>query len=140
MDTIARLPKVCEHVEIPVQAGSNALLRRMGRPYTVESYLELVQYIRDTIPGVSLGTDIIVGFCGETDEEYAQTRALVEQVRFDVVHIAAYSVRPGTPAEQLPDDVPAEIKEMRRKDLDEVQTRAACRLAKGNAFALRPRC
>jgi tRNA-2-methylthio-N6-dimethylallyladenosine synthase len=125
VDTVARLPKVCEHIEIPVQAGSNALLRRMGRPYTVESYLELVHTIRETIPGVSLGTDIIVGFCGETDEEYAQTRALVESVRFDVVHIAAYSVRPGTPAARLVDDVPADVKELRRKDLDELQTRIA---------------
>jgi len=128
VDAMARLPKVCEHIEIPVQAGSNTLLRRMGRPYTVESYLELVKYIRDAIPNVSLGTDVIVGFCGETEEEYAQTRALIEQVRFDVVHIAAYAVRPGTPAELLPDDVPADVKEMRRKDLDELQTRIAAEI------------
>jgi tRNA-2-methylthio-N6-dimethylallyladenosine synthase len=108
-----------------VQAGSDAVLRRMGRNYSVAQYLELVGRIRATIPNASLGTDVIVGFCGETDADYQQTRDLVEQVRFDVVHIAAYSVRPGTPADKLADDVPAEVKEARRKDLDALQTRIA---------------
>lgn len=125
IETVNHLPKVCEHIEIPVQAGSDAILRRMGRSYSVESYLKLVEQIRAAIPNVSLGTDVIVGFCGETDDDYQQTRALLERARFDVVHIAAYSVRPGTPAEQLDDDVPPHVKEARRKDLDELQTRIA---------------
>ena len=125
IEAVARLPRVCEHIEIPVQAGNDAVLRRMGRPYSVESYLNLVEHIRGAIPNVSLGTDVIVGFCGETDDDYQQTRDLLERVRFDVVHIAAYSVRPGTPAEQFNDDVPPHVKEARCKDLDELQTRIA---------------
>ena len=128
IEATARLPKVCEHLEIPVQAGSDSLLRRMGRPYSVAGYRELIRCIRDTIPGVSLGTDVIVGFCGETEAEYAGTRALVEEMRFDVVHIAAYSERPGTPAERLDDDVPPDVKEARRKDLVELQTRIATKI------------
>jgi tRNA-2-methylthio-N6-dimethylallyladenosine synthase len=123
LDTVARLSRVCEHIELPVQAGSDAVLRHMGRNYTVGQYLALVERIRATIPRVSLGTDVIVGFCGETDADYQETRDLVERVRFDVVHIAAYSVRAGTPAERLADDVPADVKEARRKDLEELQTR-----------------
>lgn len=125
IEVVAELPKVCEHFELPVQSGSDAVLRRMGRHYTAAQYLELVERIRARVPDAGLATDVIVGFCGETEEDFQATRRLLETVRFDVVHIAAYSVRPGTPAERLPDDVPPEVKEARRQELEKLQERIA---------------
>ncbi|MGQ9516743.1 MAG: tRNA (N6-isopentenyl adenosine(37)-C2)-methylthiotransferase MiaB [Anaerolineae bacterium] len=125
IETVAELPKVCEHFELPVQSGSDAVLRRMGRRYTAAQYLELIERIRARVPDAGLATDVIVGFCGETVEDFQATRRLLERVRFDVVHIAPYSVRPGTPAERLPDDVPFEVKEQRRQELEKLQERIA---------------
>ncbi|MBC7243334.1 MAG: tRNA (N6-isopentenyl adenosine(37)-C2)-methylthiotransferase MiaB [Anaerolineae bacterium] len=125
IEAVAELPKVCEHFELPVQSGSDVVLRRMGRHYTAAQYLELVERIRARLPDAGLATDVIVGFCGETEEDFQATRRLLETVRFDVVHIAAYSVRPGTPAERLPDDVPPEVKEARRQELEKLQERIA---------------
>jgi len=125
IETAARLPKVCEHVEIPVQSGDDAVLRRMGRGYTVAGYRDLVARIRTVMPGAGLATDVIVGFPGESEAQFEATYRLLEDVRFDVVHVAAYSPRPGTPAERLPDDVPAEEKERRRKAVDRLQERIA---------------
>lgn len=125
IETAARLPKACEHIEIPVQSGDDAVLRRMGRGYTVEHYRELVSRIRAAMPGVGLATDVIVGFPGETEAQYEATYRLLEDVRFDVVHVAAYSPRPGTPAERLPDDVPPDEKERRRRSVDDLQERIA---------------
>jgi tRNA-2-methylthio-N6-dimethylallyladenosine synthase len=125
IETAARLPKVCEYVEIPVQSGDDAILRRMGRGYTVTGYRELVARIRAAMPGAGLATDVIVGFPGETEAQFQATYRLLEEVRFDVVHVAAYSPRPGTPAERLADDVPPEEKERRRKAVDHLQERIA---------------
>ena len=125
IETAARLPKVCEYVEIPVQSGDDAILRRMGRGYTVTGYRELVARIRAAMPGAGLATDVIVGFPGETEAQFEATYRLLEEVRFDVVHVAAYSPRPGTPAERLADDVPPEEKERRRKAVDHLQERIA---------------
>jgi tRNA-2-methylthio-N6-dimethylallyladenosine synthase len=127
IETVARLPKACEHMEVPVQSGDDAVLRRMGRGYTVSEYRDLVSQIRQAlpdrgfVPGVGLATDVIVGFPGETETQYAATYRLLEDLRFDMVHVAAYSPRPDTPAERLPDDVPPEEKERRRKAVDELQ-------------------
>lgn len=119
---VAELPKVCEHINLPVQAGDDEVLRRMRRPYSRDDYRELVGRIRDTVPGVSLSTDIIVGFPGETAEQYQRTLDLVAELRFDKVHCAAYSTRPGTIADRtLPDDVPAEEKQRRLQELDALQ-------------------
>ena len=119
---VADLPKVCEHINLPVQAGDDEVLRQMRRPYTRDDYRELVSRIRDTVPGVSLSTDIIVGFPGETEAQYQRTVDLVAELRFDKVHCAAYSTRPGTIADRtLPDDVPAEEKQRRLKELDALQ-------------------
>lgn len=123
IETAARLPKVCEHVEIPVQSGDDTVLRRMGRGYSADSYRSLVARIRAAMPGAGLATDVIVGFPGETETQFEATYRLLEDLRFDVVHVAAYSPRPGTPAERLPDDVPAEEKERRRKAVDQLQER-----------------
>jgi len=121
IDAVASLPKVCEHIEVPVQSGDDAVLKRMVRGYTVDQYRRLVARIRERIPRVSLATDVIVGFPGETEEQFMNTCKLLEETRFDVVHVAAYSPRPGTAASRFPDDVPQGEKERRRKLIEELQ-------------------
>ncbi len=116
-------PSVCEALHLPVQSGSDAMLRRMGRQYTIEHYLERLGRIREAVPGIALSTDVIVGFCGETDEEYAATLRLLETVEYDQVFAAAYSERPGTPATRLVDDIPAAEKRRRLVELLAVQER-----------------
>lgn len=125
IETVSRLPKVCEHIELPVQSGDDEILKRMGRGYTVERYLDLVERIRRAIPGLSLVTDVIVGFPGETEEQFMNTYNLLEELRFDMVHVAAYSPRLETAAAHLPDDVPPEEKESRRRAIEELQEKIA---------------
>jgi len=119
---------VCEHVNIPVQAGDDELLRRMKRGYTLDEYRDRISRLRALWPGVSLSTDIIVGFCGETEEEFQHTLDLLEEIRFDVVHVAAYSVRPGTVAARWEDDVPLAEKKRRLHAVEEAQARIAFEL------------
>ena len=114
---MAECRSVCEHLHLPVQSGDDGVLQRMGRQYTAEAYLELVARLRAAVPGIALTTDIIVGFCGETEAQYEQTLALLRTVRFDAVFAAAFSPRPGTPAARLPDDVPAAEKRRRLNGL-----------------------
>lgn len=117
ISVIAAGEKICEHVHLPVQAGSNRILRMMNRGYTREDYLRLVEKIRRTIPGVALTTDIMVGFPGETDEDFALTMDLVEEVRFDSAFMFIYNVRPGTPAADFPGQVEDRVKRERIKAL-----------------------
>jgi tRNA-2-methylthio-N6-dimethylallyladenosine synthase len=121
VDALADCPSVCESLHLPVQSGSDSMLRRMGRQYTIVHYLERLERIRAAVPGISLSTDVIVGFCGETDAEYEATLDLLRTVRFDQVFAAAYSERPGTPATRLTDDVPAAEKRRRLVGLLGVQ-------------------
>ncbi len=121
IEAMAACPSMCESLHLPVQSGSNTMLRRMGRQYTVDHYLERLARIREAVPGISLSTDVIVGFCGETDAEYEATIRLLETVRYDQVFAAAYSERPGTPATHLADDVPAAEKRRRLVALLDVQ-------------------
>lgn len=122
IEAVAGLPKVCEHINLPVQAGDDHVLSRMRRPYSRSEYVALVHRIRDDIPGVSMSTDIIVGFPGETQQQYQRSLDLVSELRFDKVHCAAYSTRPGTIAERtMPDDVPGEDKKLRCERLDQLQ-------------------
>jgi tRNA-2-methylthio-N6-dimethylallyladenosine synthase len=114
---MAECPSVCEHLHLPVQSGDDEVLRRMGRQYTCAAYLRLVERLRAAIPGISLTTDVIVGFCGETEEQFEATLDLLREVRFDQVFAAAYSPRPGTPAMRLEDDVPADEKRRRLNEL-----------------------
>jgi tRNA-2-methylthio-N6-dimethylallyladenosine synthase len=107
------VPKVCEWFHLPLQSGSNRVLARMHRGYTRERYLELVDALRDAVPEVSLSTDIIVGFPGETEDDLAQTIDVVERVGFDSAFVFRYSRRPGTPAATMPDQVPDPIKAAR---------------------------
>jgi tRNA-2-methylthio-N6-dimethylallyladenosine synthase len=122
---MARLPKVCEHVNIPVQHGDDAMLQRMRRGYTLAEYRDLIKLLRAEWPGVSLSTDIIVGFCSETEDEFQHTLDLLDEIRFDVVHVAAYSPRPGTLAFKWEDDVPLEVKKQRLHAVEQVQERIA---------------
>ena len=125
IEAVARLPKVCEHFELPVQSGDDEVLQRMGRLYTVAEYRDLVARIRAAVPGAALATDVIVGFCGESEAQFQKTYRLLEELRFDMVHVAAYSPRPGTPATRWSDDVPATEKERRRQAVDDLQERIA---------------
>jgi tRNA-2-methylthio-N6-dimethylallyladenosine synthase len=118
---IAESPSVCEHLHLPVQSGDDAVLRRMGRQYTVDEYLDLVERLRNAVPGIVLTTDVIVGFCGETEAQFESTLALLRQVRFETVFAAAFSVRPGTPAARLTDDVPRDEKKRRLQALLDLQ-------------------
>ena len=119
---VAELDKVCEHINLPFQAGDDEVLKRMRRGYTGDDYRRLVDKIRDRVPNVSLSTDLIVGFCGETDAQFGRTLDMLRDVRFDKVHSAAYSTREGTiAARKLKDDVPTEVKRERLKAIDELQ-------------------
>jgi tRNA-2-methylthio-N6-dimethylallyladenosine synthase len=118
------LPKVCEYLHIPAQSGSNAVLKRMKRQYTVEQYVELIDRARSYVPGISLAGDFIVGFCGETEEEHAETLTLVERIGYKNIFMFKYSDRPGTAAHRrLPDDVPEETKKRRHLELSALQNR-----------------
>ena len=122
IDAVADLDKVCEHVNLPFQAGDDEVLRNMRRGYTNGDYRRLVERIRTRVPGVSLSTDVIVGFCGETSEQFERTWELIRDIRFDKVHAAAYSPRPGTiAARKLEDDVDHEEKRARLKAIEELQ-------------------
>ena len=123
---IADLDKVCEHVNLPFQAGDDSVLADMRRGYTNAEYREKIDIIRDRIPNVSLATDLIVGFCGETEERFERTVELIRDIKFDKVHAAAYSTRPGTIAARLmKDDVPEDEKRRRLKVIEKVQEEVA---------------
>jgi len=128
IERMAALPKVCEHVNIPVQAGDDGILKRMKRGYTLDEYRDRIARLRALWPGVSLSTDIIVGFCGETEEEFSHTLDLLEEIRFDVVHVAAYSVRPGTVAARWEDDIPLAEKKRRLHAVEDLQAGIALEL------------
>lgn len=115
------LPSLCELVHFPMQAGSDRILKKMHRIYTIGEYLEKVHLLRAIVPHVKLGTDIIVGFPTETDAEFQMTKTLMEQIRFSVGFIFAYSARKGTPATRWVDDVPEEIKQDRLQQLLQLQ-------------------
>jgi len=122
LDAVAGLPKVMEHIEVPIQSGDDDLLRRMKRGYTVDEYRALVDRIRQRVPGAAIHTDIIVGFCGETERQFQNTFDVMAELRLDKAHIAKFSPRPGTvAAKMMLDDVPAEEKERRRQALDDLQ-------------------
>jgi len=124
LETVAELPKVCPHIEVPVQAGDNTVLENMKRGYTRERYRELVNQIRSIIPGVSIATDIIVGFPGETHDQFQNTYDLLEELRLDVAHLAQYSPRPNTVAtRRMGDDVSVDEKLRRFRLLEDQQER-----------------
>ncbi len=120
-------PAVCDLIHLPVQSGSDAVLRRMGREYTRERYLEHVALIRRHLQGAALTTDLIVGFPGETEQDFADTLSIYEEVGYDAAYTFLYSARPGTPSQRHFQDLPKEVKVERLKALVEVQKRWALR-------------
>jgi tRNA-2-methylthio-N6-dimethylallyladenosine synthase len=120
IDAMSRLPKLAEHVHLPLQSGSNRILKAMHRAYTAEKYTDLVGRIRRARRGIAITTDIIVGFPGETEDDYLQTRDLVEEIQFDNAFVFRYSPRRGTPAAAMPDQIDEVVKEERNQDLLQV--------------------
>jgi tRNA-2-methylthio-N6-dimethylallyladenosine synthase len=119
------VPKVCEWFHLPLQSGSDRILARMNRGYTRDEYLGLIEALREAVPDISLSTDLIVGFPGETEADFAATLAVVERVGYDNAFVFRYSPRPGTPAATMPDQIPPEVKAERNARLLDVTTRSA---------------
>jgi tRNA-2-methylthio-N6-dimethylallyladenosine synthase len=117
VEAFSRIPKLMPSVQLPIQSGSNRILKAMNRPYSVEKYLEIVDSLRKAVPDISVSTDIIVGFPGETDEDFDATEAVFKKVRYDMAYIFKYSRRPGAPGGDLKDDVPEDVKEARNQRL-----------------------
>ena len=121
IDTMAALGTVCEHMNLPVQAGDDEVLRRMRRTYTGDYWADRIAYTRDRMPGVTVATDVIVGFPGETEAQFQRTHDLLERVGCDKVHLAMYSPRPGTLSARWEDDIPHEEKQRRHRELELLQ-------------------
>jgi tRNA-2-methylthio-N6-dimethylallyladenosine synthase len=131
LETVAELPRVMPQIEVPVQAGNDEVLERMKRGYTVEQYRRLVEKIRVMVPDAAIHTDIIVGFCGETEAQFQDTYDLLADLKLDKVHLARYSPRPNTvSARRMVDDVPEEEKKRRHKAIEDLQAK---QLAEMNA-------
>jgi tRNA-2-methylthio-N6-dimethylallyladenosine synthase len=128
IDAISRLPKLTEHVHLPLQSGSNKILKAMHRAYTAEKYLDLVERIRRARNGVAITTDIIVGFPGESDDDYRQTRDLAREIQFDNAFVFRYSPRRDTPAAKMPDQIDEHVKEQRNQDLLQVVNKSNRRI------------
>ena len=128
IDAYGRLPKLVDHLHLPVQSGSNRILKAMHRTYTAEKYADLVRQVRDARKGIGITTDIIVGFPGETDDDYQQTRALVEEINFDNAFVFRYSPRRDTPAAGMADQIDERIKERRNHHLLEIVNESARRI------------
>lgn len=129
LDTVTALPKVCEHIEVPIQAGDDEILRRMKRGYTQADYRRLIDRIRARIPDVAIHTDIIVGFPGETAEQFQQTADVLADLKLDKAHVAMYSPRPNTLSTRtMPDDVPPDEKKRRLLALDDLQAKVVAEI------------
>jgi tRNA-2-methylthio-N6-dimethylallyladenosine synthase len=132
LDTVAELPRVMPHIEVPVQAGDDEVLQRMKRGYTTEQYRRLIERIRSRIPDVAIHTDIIVGFPGETEAHFRQTYDLLAELKLDKAHLARYSPRPHTlSARTMPDDVPEDEKARRLQVLDDLQAQLQAEITGG---------
>jgi tRNA-2-methylthio-N6-dimethylallyladenosine synthase len=132
IDAVVNLPKVCEHIEVPIQAGHDEILERMRRGYTVDDYRQLVNHVRERIPGASIATDVIVGFPGESREQFQATLDVLDELQMDVCHVAMYSPRPGTRSTRsMPDDVPGEEKKQRLQAVNDVQEKIAADINQG---------
>ena len=131
MDAIAELPKVMPHIEVPIQAGDDEVLANMKRGYTQQEYRDLIEKIRNKIPDCSIATDIIVGFPGETEEQFMETHRVLSDLRLDVAHLARYSPREGTVAtRRMEDNVPEEEKMRRLHLLDDLQEQIVAEINK----------
>ncbi|WP_449258667.1 tRNA (N6-isopentenyl adenosine(37)-C2)-methylthiotransferase MiaB [Chlorobium limicola] len=121
-ETMAARPNICNHIHLPVQSGSTRMLGRMNRGHTIEEYRDRIDMIRNMIPGISFSTDLIAGFCGETDDDHRKTLELMRDIRFDSAFMFYYSVRPGTlAARSMHDDVPEDVKKRRLQEIIDLQ-------------------
>ena len=121
LNCFGQLENLCESLHLPVQSGSNSVLKRMIRRYKREEYIEIIQKLRGQLPGVSITTDIIVGFPGESDEEFEETMSLLKEVRFDGSYSFLYSPRPNLPSTRIPDEVPTSVKNNRLHEYQSIQ-------------------
>jgi tRNA-2-methylthio-N6-dimethylallyladenosine synthase len=128
IDAYRRLPKLVDHLHLPVQSGSNKILKAMHRTYTAEKYLDLIGRVREARKEIAITTDVIVGFPGETEDDFRQTRALVETIQFDNAFVFRYSPRRDTPAAEMADQIDESIKAQRNHDLLEVVDESARRI------------
>lgn len=139
IEAMATLPKVCEHLHLPLQAGDDGILHRMGRRYTVAQYRSLVEKLRARVPGISLSTDIMVGFPGETEEQFRNTLETMKSIRFDAAFMFAFNARPGTAAARMDDQVDSKTKARRLNeliDLQNEQTHESNRAHVGETFEI----
>ena len=127
IECYGRLPKLCEYLHFPMQSGSNRILKAMRRPYTIERFRKIIEKIRAVRPDVYISTDVIVGFPGETKEDFEKTRGHFEEIRFDMAYIFKYSVRPGTTAEPLGDPISKVVKEERNQILLDILSKRSLR-------------
>lgn len=130
IDVIRQTKHICEHFHLPVQSGSDTILKKMNRGYTTEYYRSLVEYIRTTVPGASITTDLIVGFPGETDELFEETLAFVKDIAFDAAYTFLYSPRSGTPAATMQEQVAATVKKQRLQQLMDMQNEISLKINK----------
>lgn len=137
LDTMSIVPTICEHLHLPIQSGDDEVLARMGRGYTFERYLRIIDRARELMPSISITTDVMVGFPGETDEQFRNTLAAFERIRYDQAFMFKYNDRPGTASSEMDDKVPEEIKQRRLGELIRLQndtSRAINEKAVGRAF------
>jgi tRNA-2-methylthio-N6-dimethylallyladenosine synthase len=138
VDVMARCEKVCPSINLPVQSGSDRVLKLMGRGYTRDEYLSMVALLRDNLPEVGITSDLIVGFPGETQEDFEESLSLLEEVRFDLVHTAAYSVRPGTRAERMEGHLDVSTKAERLNRVNQLQARISLEINRSKVGRVYP--
>jgi tRNA-2-methylthio-N6-dimethylallyladenosine synthase len=125
IECYGRLPKLCEYIHFPMQSGSDRILKAMRRPYSIEKFRSIIDKLRAIRPDIYISTDVIVGFPGETEEDFELTRRHFEEISFDMAFLFKYSVRPGTTAEPLGDPVPTKVKEHRNQVLLDILGRSS---------------
>ena len=120
IELVASSPRICKHAHVPLQSGSDKILRKMHRKYRPWHYADRIERIRAAMPDAAIGADVMVGFPGETDDDFEQTRAFIERLPFTYLHVFTYSSRPGTPSAAMPDQVPVQVARERNRILREL--------------------
>ena len=120
IELVASSPRICKHAHVPMQSGSDRILRKMHRKYRPWHYADRIERIRRAMPDAAIGADVMVGFPGESDDDFEQTRALIERLPFTYLHVFTYSSRPGTPSAEMPEQVPVQIARERNRVLREL--------------------
>ncbi len=120
IDLVASSPRICKHAHVPLQSGSDKILRKMHRKYRPWHYADRIERIRRAMPDAAIGADVMVGFPGESDADFEETRAFIERLPFTYLHVFTYSSRPGTPSAEMPDQVPVQVARERNRVLREL--------------------